>query len=62
MGTFDFLYAGSKPKGSVAAERERADAAVRRCQELRAELAQARHALKLVRTELETLRRCIEAK
>ena len=60
MGTFDFLYASSKPKGSVAAERERADAAVRRCQELRAELAQARHALKQVRCELETLRRCIK--
>jgi len=62
MGAFDLLFATNKPKGTLAAERDRADAAVRRCAELRAELAQAKHALKLVRCELETLRRCIAGK
>lgn len=59
MGAFDLMFSRS-PGKSAAAERDRADAAVRRCQELRAELAQAKHALKLVRCELETLRRCIK--
>jgi radical SAM superfamily enzyme with C-terminal helix-hairpin-helix motif len=60
MGTFDFLYVTNTPKDSLEAERARANAAVRRCAELRAELAKAKLALKLVRCELETLRRCIK--
>ena len=61
MGTFDLICARSGGPKAAEAERQRADAATRRCQELRAELAQAKHAVTSLRTELETLRRCLAA-
>lgn len=60
MGHLDLMFSKNPAKG-LAAERDRADAATRRCQELRAELAQAKHAVKSLRTELETLRACLAA-
>jgi len=70
MGTADFLFAKNAGViGSAFAERERADAAVRRCAELRAENAKLQHDnrtlrenLQAVRVELATLRKCIAAK
>lgn len=60
MGAFDLIFARGNAE-TVEQARTRADAATRRCQELRAELAQAKHAVTSLRTELETLRRCLAA-
>jgi hypothetical protein len=67
MGTADFLFA--KNAGAIKsakAERARADGAVRRCAELRAENAKLKHdnrtlreSLHALRVELATLRKCI---
>jgi len=61
MGTFDFLYTKTPAAGDAKEWRTRAESANKRCQELRAELAQTKHAVKALRTELETLRRCLAA-
>ena len=59
MGAFDFLYTKTPPAGDAKEWRTRAESANKRCQELRAELAQTKHAAKALREELETLRRCL---
>ena len=59
MGTFDLLFAGRKAAPTLLDETARADAALRRCQELRAENAKLKHNCKSLREELETLRRCL---
>lgn len=59
MGALDFLYATRASNPTAKEETQRADAAVRRVRELAAENAKLRHNLKQVRSELETLRRCL---
>lgn len=60
MGNFDILFGerqASRP--ALARETARADGAVRRVQELKAENAKLKHELRRVRDELATLRRCL---
>ena len=63
MGTFDMLFgaraANESPRGRLAREMDRADGAVRRVLELKAENAKLRHELRRVRDELARLRRCL---
>ena len=66
MGTFDTLFGARQARPTMAFETARADGAVRRMVELKAEMvelkaenAKLRHELRRVRDELATLRRCL---
>ena len=59
MGTFDTLFGARQARPTMAFETARADGAVRRMVELKAENAKLRHELRRVRDELATLRRCL---
>lgn len=59
MGTFDTLFGARQARPTMALETARADGAVRRMHELKAENAKLKHELRRVRDELATLRRCL---
>lgn len=59
MGTFDMHFGDRQGKPTLAREIARADGLQRRVLELRADNALLKNALRSVREELATLRRCL---